>query len=351
MSLLNSSFSDNAGMLEAMVTSVDPVKFMCDCKTLKGQRLQNVSWLVQAGGTDIHTPDLGDRVLITTLTSYPLIIGVIPRIGAVAEFSSQIGTGTPSTNQGSSTGLSGGFQGNPDKAVDFTSGDRIQTNKSGGFVGILREGTAIIKASPVAQIITSRWDDLVRIIGRNYDLFCDFSGETIANIYGRLYRYYGFNRVLSQSQNSQYEYEEIHGDIVAGEYCKDNPFATPKTIPAASTLVIKKRLLGRGEFGDLMVETLDESGEMVITIADDSGSSIQTANSTLIKDQVASSTITITPGSIVVDYGGVSTVTIDPASVVVNHAGISIGTFDSNGVSLGSHGHFMNINSTGVHLG
>lgn len=331
--------------MEAIVTSVDPIKFLCDCKTLKGQRLRGVTWLLSSR-TDSFTPTSGDRVLITTATSYPLILGLIPAIGPSVDFSSQIGTTGPSTDQGSATGLSSGFQSNPYKPADFTAGDHIQTNLSGGLVGLLREGTALVRASPLAQIIVSRWDDLVRVVGRNYDLMCDFSSETIANIYGRLYRYYGFNRDLTGSKNSHFEYTEIHGDVAAGEHCKDAPFGTPKPIPSPISIVIKKRLIGAGSAGDVMVETLDESGEMIIVI----GNSTQTANAGTIIDRVGTSTRT-TVANQIQDIVSNSSVTINPSSISINFNDVSTAIFDSTGVRIESHSHYMRVDTSGVHFG
>lgn len=364
MSLFNTAFTPSKDFLEGIVTSVDPDKFLCDVKTFKGQRLQGVSWLMPTGGGSEggsqYAPNLKDRVLVTTSTSYPLIIGVIPHIGPVDAFSPSIGSGMPPTSQGSPTTLSGGFQSNTGKPVDFTAGDHLQTNRTGGMVGLLREGTAILRAGSLAQIIVSRWDDLVRVVGRNFERISDFSTETVTNLYGRLYRFYGFNRNLSQSYLGVYEYTEIEGDVAAGEYGKDTPFGLPKPVPAANSFIRKKHLKANNGSGtDLMVETLNQSGELILTVTNSAGASagnsVRTFNNGEIQDMVSgggvNASITITPTSIIVNYNGVSTATFNATEVLLNFNNISKGTFTATSARLDSNSHFAVIDSTGVHLG
>ena len=87
---------------------------------------------------------------------------------------------------------------------------------------MLANGTALIKASPLAQIVNSKYDDLVRVMARNWERFSDLGQQTVANVKGRMYEFVGWDRDFSRSQNSIYELKDIIGDVVAGRLCEEN---------------------------------------------------------------------------------------------------------------------------------
>ena len=343
MPLNQSSFQYLPGYIEGTVASVDPKRYVCNVKTLNGQILTDVPWLSPVGGSvdgGLHfTPNLDDRVLIYTGLTYPIIIGSLSRIGKPNEFTPDIGVGSLSLDPGTSSPLGNGNILNPGKPTDFASGDFIYTNKRGGLFGVLKDATVVIRSSRVCQMIFSRYEDAVKIIARNYERVSDLSQEVVANLYGRLYRYYGFNRDLDKSVLGDYEYEEIHGDVAAGEYGKAEPFGMPKPVPAADTR-IRKSVVYDNAGKAVHTETLKKDGNLVIEINQivSGPSSKEDRQDDLIMNEVTTSSthsrITITPTYIKIDFDNEA------------HA-----TFDNSGINMQAKGHFAVIDSTGVHLG
>lgn len=58
--------------------------------------------------------------------------------------------------------------------ADLMPGDRVIGARGGSLLSILAGGVASLKAGPLAQIVMSKWGDLVRIVSRNFEVFSDF---------------------------------------------------------------------------------------------------------------------------------------------------------------------------------
>ena len=65
-------------------------------------------------------------------------------------------------------------------------GDSAYLGPGGEAVGVFKGGIALLKASELAQIIACQEDDLLRVIGRNYERLSDSSQEVEQNLSGNL---------------------------------------------------------------------------------------------------------------------------------------------------------------------
>ena len=352
--LLGSPFGFDRNFIEGLVTWVDSERDFCTVTTVSGKVFNDVTWLRGSGGSDVagmhFTPDVGNKVLVMTGLTYPIIMGCLPRIGPQKAFSGAVGTTPLGIDPGGSTALKNGFKGNPGKPQDFVAGDSLLANKEGGLVGVLREGTALLRASRLAQVIASKFDDLVRIVARNFHRISDFDESGSFNLKGRLYSYLGFNRDLTKSKLGIYEYEEIQGDVSAGEYGKADPFNAPSPIPAKGTVVIKKRLKKTtGE--EVFLETLEEEGKMTVKVTGGKVSTSYQDNEKIEETIDDTSRSTQLSDKIEHSVEDIAVVTITPDSVVVKYSGDVTGTFDGTGINLQAKGHFAIIDAAGVHLG
>lgn len=337
--LINSPFSQDKNFVEAIVTSVDVIRYTCNVKTSTGKMFSDVTWLLPTGGSKnsgMHFgPKVGDKVLVSTSLTYPLILGSLPRIGLPDDFSSPVGTSPLGIDPGSSMGLRNGYVGNSGKPQDFTSGDVLITNDNGGLLGLLSAGTAVVRGSRLAQVICSKFDDLVRVVARNYERIHDWGEETVYNFYGRLYRYIGFNRKFDKSKLSIYEYEVYEGDVAAAEYGKATPFGKPNSAPPTDTVVRKKVLHDSTGALDVFVETLEEEGVFTIKVINPAHHSERLQTNSTIRHMV----------------DDISKITITPTNIVVDFNGEAVATFDTNGIDMQAKGHYVTINSSGVHMG
>jgi hypothetical protein len=403
MSNLNSPYPYYSGFVEATVLSVDPIRFMCSVKTINNKIMQEVRWLLPTGGfteSGMHfTPNIQDRVLVSTSLGYPLILGCIPRLGAYAGETSSATGAEPSPDMGTDSEVSGAAMNNPSKPADFSTGDFMFTARGGALLGVLTSGIAILKASSLAQIVMSRYDGLVRIVGRNYQRFSDVSSRVAANMRGRLYEWFGMDWDITKNQSGQERYQEVYGDVAAGEVLRDHTAST--TVPPAQDARIRKQWLKDAVGNSIMIETLYNDGHLTFVVQSwntaptpaivnsNTQTNVDASSNTTVTDGTNISHITITPASLVVastDGGGnTSTITLSPTSIlvdnngkakgtfgaastvvefngkgkgtftdtsaIIDYNGTSTGTFDASQASLTSGGHFCTVTAGGVALG
>lgn len=209
------------------VTAVDLRRKVCKCISDLGELLLDVRWLVSTGGSDgtnsSTDPVEGSRVLVDISTGFPFILGAIftdsadtlrrPNIGmqdidekVIADYS---------------TIPSGDLIRGPGTPKDQRVGDLINTTDGGGMQGTLHGGTVISKASPLAQIMLSRYGDLVRVVSRNYEHFSDVDNELKASIRGSLYAKKEIYRDPVNSRNETPSYIEYSGNVQAGELIEE----------------------------------------------------------------------------------------------------------------------------------
>jgi hypothetical protein len=326
--LLNNFARPDPSFFEGFVGPVDLIRHTCQVKTINGQVLTGVQWGLGSGGSgragEHRTPHPYDRVVVMTTLGYPVIILYLPSVSNRELFPTQIHSGTGPEDTGNYSGVSNGLAVNPERPTDMHPGDKITTTAGGGLFGLLRGGTFIAKASRLAQIMITKYDDLVRIVGRNHEVFTDACINIYASIRGRIYRYVGYSNVLAHARQDQYEYEEFYGDTVAAEALKGSYIdATATSIPPANTVLRKVKV------GNFMSETLDTSGTLVRVI----GNTILTQSKDELQIVHDSATVTINESAITCQFGSNSTIIANGSEV-----------------SCIFGGHSMVIDSAGVHL-
>lgn len=339
--------------MEGYVTSIDPTQYVCNVKSVNGQILSNVVWLTQ--GPMHTTPALKDKVLVFTGLTYPVIMGILPTVGVQA-----VDTNSESllSNPDSSSPMASGSVFNTKKPSDFKSGDFVLKggDTSSSFFGFLKDGTISLGASSAVRLIMSPLDDSMRFIARVFDYIYDFGQIVMGNAKGRMYSYLGTNRDLNSGILSIYEYEEIQGDVAAGEHCKTNYYDVSDTLPLKDSRVRKIQLSNASSY-PLMVETLNDDGSLTLKINQSIAgpTSLETKQDGSLNYKVTGSgntaQITINPTSITIDYNGGVTGTFSDSNIVFNYKGDAVATLNSSGADIEAKGHFMKINTSGVQLG
>lgn len=377
MGLLSPSLNYDPSVMEATVTNVDPIRFTCSVRTVRGQYFNEVPWLLSYGGSGkngLHVaPSIGDQAVVWTALSYPVIVGFLPRLGTPSTVLTNVSGQELGLDVGNNSNMKNGFVTNPDKPSDFTPGDIVMTSEGGGILGLLANGSAIIKGSALAQIFVTKFDDLVRVVARNWERFSDVGQQTAANVQGRLYEFLGWDRKLSRSKNGLYELQEVTGDVAAGEVLLGEPNAST-ALPVADTRV-RKFWLQDANGVSRMIELLYEDGKVDLLIQDALTTTNTRETQITNKYEVTStapasfSKVTITPTDITLDFNNGAakarlddtTITLDyhngTSKTVMNQTGITSthgsGThiMDDNRVHAQFGAHFATVDSSGVHLG
>lgn len=327
--LIHTQCRADGSMIEATVMSVDILRFCCEVKTNHGQKLGNVQWLLPSGGssrTGNHiSPTVGDRVVISFSLSYPLIIGFLPPIEPFSTNPIQIDSGLALGDTGNLSSMQDpDGRMNPGKPEDMVAGDQLWSSEGGGLMGLLRSGTIILRASRLAQIVISKLDDIVRIVGRNFEIFTDVFIDVAYNLKGRIYRFTGYSETHAKVRADNYSYKEYHGDTALGEYAEDEGFIPAKyngTYPNANTTIKKVKVIQNGN--TVYTKVLDLDGHNRRTV-DKNGVSYIDQTGEQIQLQVVD--------------GATTTITMDGTKILM--------TYDD-----GTNYHYMQIDQTGVHTG
>lgn len=66
-------------------------------------------------------------------------------------------------------------------ADDLMPGDKIISNSEGSAIAVLEGGVSIFKASELCQIVGLKYNDLMRVVSRNFEQFTDFGNIIIKN--------------------------------------------------------------------------------------------------------------------------------------------------------------------------
>lgn len=354
----------DSNFMEGIVSSVDIERMFCQVKTNKGQNISSVTWLLSSGGGDRggshEGPSIGDRVMITAALGYPVIIGFLPKREDGEAFPQPIDSGSALNDTGNLSPIRSGSVTNIGKPGDMVVGDSITSSKGGGVFGVLRSGSIILKASRLAQVFICKLDDLVRIVGRNYELFTDLSSKAHVSIRGRIYGFFGASDTLANSRLGKYKYKEFLGDTALAEHLEDNyQNVDPTSFPVANT-IIKKEIILDATNNPLMVETTDLSGESKKIIQTSAGAS----NSTTVdhlpsKHNVTSvagsavGVVDVTPSTIIISStnGTLSEAVFTSSSATITYNNSATIVANASGINCTFGGHFVTIDSSGVHLG
>lgn len=361
-------------MAEGIVMSVDVLHHACEVKVINsGTRLNNVQWLLPSGGasrTGSHmTPTVGDKVVVSYSLSYAYIIGFLPIVETMSCNPVQIDSGAPVGDTGNlSTMQDSDSRVSPGRPEDMALGDHVWTSEGGGLMGLLRGGTVLLRASRLAQIIISKFDDLVRIVGRNYEVFTDAFLDASYNLKGRIYRFTGYAESHSKVREDDYTYKEYKGDVALAEYAEGNGFVDSTyngIYPAAGNTVRKVKIIQGGNVVyDQVLDLnghkkdtnynggtsyIDQTGTQIQIEVINGSTSVATLNgSTIVLDQGSgASTITLSNGSITLVHGS-SSVTLDGSSVVGSFAGGGSVTLNGSQARLSFGSHYINVNSGGI---
>lgn len=352
--LLHQQSNADSKWIEAEVMSVDVLRGFCEVKTLRGQKLSGVKWLYKSGGSsragDYDTPTVGDQVVISYSLSYPLIFGYLPRVRENNPGTINIDTGLAAGDTGNLSSSQGSeIRFGPGKPEDLVAGDRVILSEGGGLIAVLRMGTVMLRASRLAQIVISKFDDLVRIVGRNLEIFSDVYVDVAHNLKGRIYRFVGYSENHTKVRSDDYSYQEMYGDTALAEFAEQS---SPMTgFPVANSKIRKIRVMNDGD--EVYTQTLDLNGHIIDTVVH-TGTAYRDHDGGQIQDRVTNgsvSTVTMNGSTIVLDQGsGASVVTLSNGSIVLAHGSATI-TLDSGKVDARFGSHFVTINSTGVTTG
>jgi hypothetical protein len=339
---------------EGTVVQVDSQRFVCKVQTLSGQNLDGVTWQMPVGGAtrggDRITPHMGERVRLDYSLGYPVITGSLPRLQTADNtFPLSIDTGQQLVDTGNYSADGVYSIGDQNKPKDILNGDRVIASLGGGMIAILRAGSVLLRSSRLSEIFISKWDDLVRIVSRNWEQFTDVSTDIVKNFRGRIYRYTGYASSFSNSTTENYQYRLYYGDTALAEAIKSSYQNPPGSLPAANSIIFKEQIAGSS--GELMRRTLDLSGNEEVYI---------TAGGSFIRIKTSGSQATIS-------YNDQNTITVNGTEIDIKHQGGAEWTMDANGIrstfaggeinqsnssiSTTFSGHFIIVDSGGVHLG
>lgn len=313
---------------EGTVTEVDPQRGFCKVKTIRGQNLDQVMWTQTSGGSsragDRTTPVMGDRVVIHYELGYPLIYGFLPKIQTSDNtFPLSIDTGQLLVDTGNFSPEGVNAIGDQNKPGDILVGDRVLGSTGGGLLAILRGGSLLLRSSRLAEIFISKWDDVVRVVSRNWEHFTDVSSDIVKNIGGRVYRYTGYALTDSAAKVEDYKYNLYYGDTALAQAVKTN-YQNSSASPTATTIIAMEEVPG------LETRTVDSAD----------GTVTQVVNQTTIRQK---------PDVVTVDFGGNIIVTVNGSMIQLNYQGQQIVTVNGSVIDLKhSSGAEVNLNNSAV---
>lgn len=332
---------------EGTVTEVDPLRGFCKIKTLRGQNLDSVQWMQPSGGSsragDRVTPVMGDRVYIHNKMGYPLIYGFGSKAQtADGAFPLAIDTGMQIIDTGNFSPEGTNVSGDQNKPGDILVGDRVIASTGGGVLAVLRGGSLLLRSSRLAEIFISKWDDVVRVVSRNWEHFTDVSSDIVKNIKGRVYRYTGYALTDAQARVENYQYNLYYGDTALAKAVKTN-YQNSTASPAATTIIAMEEVPGKE------TRTVDSAD----------GTVTQNVNLTTVKqkpdiitlDYGGNIIVTINGSMIKLDYQGAQTVTIDGNTIDLKHSSGAEVNLNGSAVKASFGGHYIQVTSGGVQMG
>lgn len=383
--MFNNSSKIDYSLNEGTVTEVDVLRKLCKVKTLSGQNLSGVHWLQPKGGSnrgdDSTTPELGDRAVINTGLGYPLIIGYLPRLQATDNaFPVNINEDENLVDTGSFSPASDAVTFSQNTPKDRALGDRIFTSSGGGILGILRGGSLLLRSSRLSEIFLCKWDDVVRIVSRNYEHYTDVSSDFIRNLKGRIYRYTGYAKTHGDAKNENYLYNQYFGDVAIAEKAKTDLGSTAN--PAADNRIFKeeivtgvaetdKQLMYReihldgthdlkviSQDGTLITQIKSRNNDVLVTAKAGDGALFtqalftKSAVTILASDNGSIFTKTLmTKDEVKITYKDQNVVKANATQINMNFNGGADVNLNGSGVQCTYSGHFMNIAASGVTLG
>lgn len=284
--MITRSGKDKNYEVEGIVTSVDIRRSVCKVICKDGRVMINVPWEHTYGGLGrsgfSYTPAPRERVKVRLDNrGDPCIVGSLPPlvfsrqdktyIGAIQKFED-----TYFYHRYNASMMSSRSEAGTSRPVDTVPGDSV-ISQGGGHLGVTNSGSIIAKASPLARIFITKIDDFIGVISRNYSQFSESAKKVQENIKGRVYQYHAWYYTNTSSRNDEPEYEEIIGDVSAGEFTKGE--YTTEDLPIKDSRIVKRQVTSDGTLRYKQEITLE--GRDVISSTDGStNSSTKTQSNT-----------------------------------------------------------------------
>ena len=200
--------------IKAAVIRVDDKSRTCKCRDERdGQVYINVRWMSPVDGEGV-APRQGTRVLLwRDGTGEILIMGRLDYASPEKGYPSSLTDPNWKGTEQGSVGATAGTQTQAHAPNDMLPGDKVFGGKGGGIFASLLSGAALIKASPLCQILVSRIDDVIRLFSRNYEQYSDANSEVSVNVSGKTYSYREVYRSQAESRASQPVFKEMAGSV------------------------------------------------------------------------------------------------------------------------------------------
>lgn len=236
--------------IQGIVTAVDIRRGVCKVICHDGRLLTNVGWKQAFGGLGRsglnYSPVPRERVYIQMQGSGDFVITGSARPSVFSRTDSitlgNLGYAESETfyrRYNASMNSTEAESGNS-RPVDQIPGD-VTITQGGGILGVTNTGSILAKASTLAQIFISKVDDIVRVVTRNYQQFSEASKKVQESVMGRVYQYHAWYHTRESSFQDLPEYEEIIGDVAAGE-SKKGEYESTSTLPAQDARVYKRHI-------------------------------------------------------------------------------------------------------------
>lgn len=328
--MFNNPSKIDTGFDEGTVTEVDPNRGFCKVKTQRGQNLDQVQWGQTSGGSsragDRVTPVMGDRVVVMFTLGYPLIIAFLPKNQTSDNaFPVHIDSGSLPADTGNFSPEGINAINDVNKPGDFSVGDRVIASSGGGLISILRGGSILLRSSRLAEVFISKWDDVVRIVSRNFEHFTDVSSDIVKNIKGRVYRYTGYASTAAAAKTESYGYNLYYGDVALAQAVKTN-YQNVGTLPGASSIIFREEV---------------PAGQMYRIIDGTSGAVTQAVGAAQIYQD---------GNKITLSYNQ-QIITIDGSQIDLKHSSGAEVNLNSSAVKATFSGHYIQVTAGGVQMG
>lgn len=164
----------------ATVISVNPKTATCDIMRTEGDMLYGVAVANSSGGMFSNDAQWasnlrGAVVYYGFIDGCPYIFGTLPSRMSFAE---KVSVDVSETENGGANEKTYGKATAPSFAAgrntDHQPNDKIFTSDGGASLGLLGDGSAVLKVSPLCQLILGAGMDFIRLVARQFQLFTDF---------------------------------------------------------------------------------------------------------------------------------------------------------------------------------
>lgn len=165
-----------------LVIAVHPSTHTCDVRLTTGGYLYSVPMLNSTGG--VISNDVasmanlrGAVVVLMQVVNTWYILATVPTYVSTATDLTETLTGTETGGNNSNTYGNGSTNSNDFSAgrtTEYLPGDKVISTDGGSALVLGEEGLAILKASPLAQLILGAYKDFGRLIAREFEMYTDF---------------------------------------------------------------------------------------------------------------------------------------------------------------------------------